>query len=74
MEQLVIKVRILKNALNSKAPGPDGIPNEFWKLEIKRCEKKKKKKKKEPNETRDNEPMEKPCITALMTKVLKDIN
>src|SRR5258706_3170012 len=35
----------LKKSPNSKAPGPDGIPNEFWKTELKWRGKKKKEKK-----------------------------
>src|SRR5258706_9514326 len=63
----------LKKSPNSKAPGPDGIPNEFWKTELKWRKKMKKEKKFNQGEMAKNGAKERPRITALMTKRLTDI-
>ena len=39
---------IIRTLLNGKAPGPDGISNEFWKTKMSWCKKAKEKKKQQP--------------------------
>ena len=63
----------LRKAPNDKALGPDGIPNEFWKQEIKWREKMKKDKKFKQGEMSNENATVRPCIAALMTKILQDV-
>ena len=65
--------RILTKAPNGKAPGPDGIPNEFWKAELKWKEEMKKEQKNKQKGEDSGNLVVRPCVAALMTKVLKDI-
>ena len=65
--------KMIRKAPNGKAPGPDGIPNEFWKMETKWRDKMKKKAKEQPGNSKDGKTEIRPCIAALMTKVLLDI-
>ena len=64
---------VLKQAPNGKAPGPDGILIEFWKSEIKRQRQEKEDKKNGIKGPDNKEVTVRPCIAALMTKVLKDV-
>jgi len=66
-------VDILRTAPNGKAPSPDGIPNEFWKEEIKWRAKMKLDKKFKQGEMREDSALVRPCIAALMTRVIEDI-
>lgn len=60
----------IRKAPNRKAPGPDGIPNEFWKEEIRLQERAKEDEKRHPSEGTKGI---RPCIVALMTKVFQDV-
>ena len=62
----------IKTSPNGKAPGPDGIPNEFWKAEMSRRNQMKKQERLKEN-LRDERDRIRPCIAALMTKIRKDI-
>jgi len=66
-------VDILRTAPNGKAPGPDGIPNEFWKEEIKWRTKMKLDKKFKQGNMREDNSLVRPCVAALMTKIISDI-
>ena len=73
MEKLVSfneAMGVVRRAPNGKAPGPDGIQNEFWKTEVKWREKQKSDKKHQPGDTTL---WVRPCIVAMMTKVFNDI-
>jgi exonuclease III len=63
----------IRKAPSSKAPGPDGIPNEFWKLEIKWRDQMKQEKRHQPGMANVGEDRIRPCIAALMTKVYQDV-
>jgi len=65
---------VIRKAPNNKAPGPDGIPNEFWKTEMKWREQMKKEKKQQPVDENGRPTTVRPCIAALMTKVFQDID
>ena len=55
----------IRKTRNGKALGPDGIPNEFWKLETEWRDRMKKEIKQDPNTgERENEPA-RPCIAAI---------
>jgi len=62
-----------REAPNGKAPGPGGIPNEFWKEEMKWRREAKEKGKFQPRNTGEGGKRIRPCIAALMAKVFRDI-
>ena len=66
-------VDILRTAPNGKATGPDRIPNEFWKEEIKWRTKMKLDKKFKQGNMREDNSLVRPCVAALMTKIISDI-
>jgi len=66
-------IDILRTAPNGKAPGPDRIPNEFWKEEIKWHKKMKLDKKFKQGDMREGSAKVRPCVVALMTKVMEDL-
>ena len=60
----------IRKSPSGKAPGPDGIPNEFWKQEIKWREKEKEKNK---TQLEKGTLGTRPCIIAMMTRMLQDV-
>jgi hypothetical protein len=63
----------LRESPNSKSPGPDRIPHEFWKEEIRWHEEMKENKKFKQKEMSEENAQVRPCIAALMTRVLEDV-
>jgi len=65
---------VIKTLPNSKAPGPNGISNKFWKTEMTWRKRAKEKKKQQPVNEDSTPTTVRPCIAALMTRVLQDID